>query len=318
MVNVAKPIRPMKAVNGELPTGDGWVFELKWDGMRVLGHLDDTTTLRSANEIDISHRFPELENLHEALGATAVLDGEVVALDEHGHPSFSRLQHRMHVGDRAEAVRRAADVPVGYQVFDLLHLDGHDLTGLALADRRRLLEQLVEPGAAWRVTEQFTDGPALLSHAGAHQLEGIVAKRLDSPYLAGRRARTWRKIKIRLEQEFVVAGYTRGEGGRGGSIGALVLGYWDGDELRCAGRVGTGFTAAELATLAAALAPLRVDGDPFRPPLAGPEARLVQFVRPEMVVQVGFAEWSADRRLRHPTYLGRRDDVDPGSVGVEP
>jgi len=294
------------------------VYELKWDGMRVLAHLDGRTTLRSANEIDVTHRFPELEGLHDAVGTKpAVLDGEVVALDDEGRPSFSRLQHRMHVGDRVEAVRRSGDVPVGYQVFDLLHFDGHDLTALPLRDRRRLLVDLVGPGPAWRVTDQFDDGAALLDHARTHRLEGIIAKRLDSPYVVGGRSRSWRKVKIRLEQEFLVAGTTAGAGGRGGSFGSLLLGYWDDGELRCAGRVGTGFSDGELARLRDLLAPLAADDDPFSPPLSGVERRNASFVHPEIVVQVAFAEWSPDGRLRHPTYLGQRHDVDPTDVGVE-
>lgn len=307
----------MKAVLGELPAGDGWVYELKWDGMRVLAHLGEHTDLRSTTGAAITHRFPELELLHEEVGVPAVLDGEVVALDDDGRPSFSRLQRRMHVGDRSEAVRRAADVPIGYQVFDLLHLDGHDLMGLPLADRRRLLHDLVDNGPAWRVTEQFDDGDALLALAREQRLEGVMAKRLDSAYVAGGRSSDWRKVKVRLEQEFVVAGFTTGTGGRANSFGALVLGYWDDGRLRCAGRVGTGFRDAELRRLGDMLAPLVVAEDPFEPALSGAEARATTFVAPEVVVQVAFAEWSPDDRLRHPTYLGQRDDVDPTAVARE-
>ncbi|MDH3706573.1 MAG: non-homologous end-joining DNA ligase [Acidimicrobiia bacterium] len=319
MSQVSTPIRPMKAVVGELPVGDDWVYEIKWDGMRVLAHLDDSTLLRSGNEIDVTDRFPELAELHVAVGdRTAILDGEVVALDDDGRPSFSALQRRMHVADRAEAARRSADVPVAYQVFDLLHFDRHDLTRLPLADRRRLLEELIDGGPAWRVTEQFDDGAALLAHAAEHRLEGIVAKRLDSRYDVGARSRSWRKVKIRREQDFVVAGTSAGAGGRAGSFGSLLLGYWVDGRMRYAGRVGTGFSDVELTRLAQLLAPMVVDTDPFDPPLSGVEAREVTFVRPEVVVQVGYAEWSRDGRLRHPTYLGQRHDVDAADVGVEP
>jgi len=316
---VSTPMRPMKAVLGDLPTGDGWVYEIKWDGMRVLAHLDGDTLLRSANEIEVTDRFPELAALHHAVGdRPAVLDGEVVALDDDGHPSFSALQRRMHVADRTEATRRASEVPVAYQVFDLLHFDGHDLTRLPLADRRGVLDELVEAGPAWRVIEQFDDGATLLAHAAEHRLEGIVAKRRDSTYEVGARSRSWRKIKIRREQDFVVGGTSAGAGARGASFGSLLLGYFADGSFRYAGRVGTGFNDAELRRLAALLEPLVVEADPFDPPLGGSEASAVTFVRPEVVVQVGYAEWSHDGRLRHPTYLGQRHDVDAADVGVEP
>ncbi|MDH4168300.1 MAG: non-homologous end-joining DNA ligase [Acidimicrobiia bacterium] len=309
----------MKAVLGELPVGDEWVYELKWDGMRVLAHVvDGQVRLRSGNEIDVTHRFPELEGLADVVGdRPVVFDGEVVAVDDRRRPSFSQLQHRMHVGDRVEAVRRAAEVPVGYQIFDLLHFDGHDVMPLALRDRRHLLEELVAPGPAWRLTDQFDDGVALLDHAARHGLEGLVAKQRGSRYVPGARSRSWCKVKIRLEQDFVVAGTTEGTGGRASTFGALLLGYWFEGGLRFAGRVGTGFGQAELERLSGLLAPLRTAVDPFTPRLGAADARGAAFVDPRIVVQVAYAEWSPDGRLRHPTYLGQRHDVDAADVGVE-
>lgn len=309
----------MKAVAGPLPTDDGWVYEVKWDGMRVMAHLGPSTVLRSANEIDVTVRFPELDLLGRAVGgADAILDGEVVALDDEGRPSFSALQHRMHVADRVEAERRAVEVPVAYLVFDLLHLDGHDLSTLALSARRQLLEELVEEGPAWRVTDQFDDGLALLDHVREAGLEGVVAKRLDSPYRAGARSKTWRKVKIRREQEFLVGGHTGGEGARSGRFGALLLGYREGGALQYAGRVGTGFSDRELDRLGQQLVELRSSADPFDPPLTPADGRGVSFVAPRLVVQVAFAEWSPDGRLRHPAYLGQRDDVDADEVSRRP
>ena len=311
----------MKATSGELPDGDGWGFEVKWDGMRALTFVDGPSLrVQSYNEREVTASWPELAGLPAALPATtALLDGELVATDEAGVPSFGRLQQRMHIANPAEASRRAAEVPVVYVVFDLLHLDGHDLTALPLVDRRRLLEQLVEAGPSWRTSPVHDDGPALLAAAHERGLEGVVAKRLDSPYEPGKRTRTWLKVKVRRRQEMVIGGWVPGEGTRDGRIGALLVGYHDreGDRgpLRFAGRVGTGFTQAELQRLAARLAPLATDDCPFDP--LPPRAELLRrprWVRPELVAELAFAEWTGDGRLRHPSYLGVRDDKAAADV----
>lgn len=311
----------MKAVAGDLPSGDGWAYEIKWDGMRALAIVDGASVrIVSSNERDVTASWPELAGLAEALPATtAVLDGELVATDDEGRPSFGRLQQRMHIANPAEALRRAAEVPVTYVVFDLLHLDGHDLTALPLTDRRRLLERLLEPGPSWRLSPMHEDGPALLDAAIERGLEGIVAKRIDSLYEPGRRSLSWRKVKVRRRQEMVVGGWLPGEGNREGRLGALLVGYHDqagdGLPLRFAGRVGTGFTDAELGRLGALLAPLAIDECPFEPP--PPRADLVRgphWVRPELVAELAFAEWTGDGRLRHPSYLGLRSDKPAGDV----
>lgn len=314
----------MKATAGDLPTGDGWIYEVKWDGMRALAFIDGPRVrIQSANERDVTASWPELAGLADAVPATtALLDGELVATGDAGRPSFGRLQQRMHIANPVEARRRAAEVPVTYVVFDLLHLDGHDLTGRPLADRRRLLERLLDPGPAWRCSPVHDDGPALLAAADERGLEGVVAKRLDSTYEPGKRTRTWRKVKVRRRQEMVVGGWLRGEGGRSGRIGALLVGYHDqagdGGPLRFAGRVGTGFTEAELTRLGALLAPLTCDACPFDPP--PPRANLVRgatWVRPELVAELGFAEWTSEGRLRHPSYLGLRMDKAAADVTKE-
>lgn len=310
-----RTIAPMKATAGALPEGDGWTFEVKWDGMRALTFLDHgAVRVQSVNLRDVTASWPELADLPGAVAApTAILDGELVATDASGNPSFSRLQQRMHVADPAEARRRAAAVPVTYVVFDLLHLGGHDLTAMPLRDRRRLLEQVLEPGPAWRLSPTHDDGEALAAVADEHGLEGVVAKRLDSTYDPGRRTRTWLKIKVRRRQEMVVGGWLAGEGGRHGRIGALLVGYHDaavgGTPLRYAGRVGTGFTEAELARLAARFAPLTTDECPFDPPPPRADiAKGATWLRPQLVAELAFAEWTSDGRLRHPSYLGLRDD----------
>ena len=229
-VPLPRTLVPMKATSGDLPVGEGWTYEVKWDGMRALCFVDgDRLRVQSYNERDVTVSWPELAGLPDALpAATALLDGELVATDGDGRPSFGLLQQRMHVTDPAEAARRSAEVPVAYVAFDLLHLDGHDLTGLPLTDRRRLLDQVLEPGPRWRCSPLHDDGLALLDgHRSERGLEGVVAKRLDSRYEPGKRTRTWLKVKVRLRQEMVVGGWLPGEGNRTGRIGALLVGYHD-------------------------------------------------------------------------------------------
>lgn len=316
---------PMKATSGALPLGEGWTYEVKWDGMRALVFIDgDAMRVQSYNERDVTVSWPELEGLPASLNATsAILDGELVATDADGMPSFGRLQQRMHVANAAEARRRAAEVPVSYVVFDVLHLDGHDLTGLPLSDRRRLLDQVLDPGPSWRTSPMHEDGQSLSEAADARGLEGVVAKRLGSTYEVGKRTRSWLKVKLRRRQEMVVGGWLPGEGGRAGRIGALLVGYHDragdGGPLRYAGRVGTGFTEAELARLAGITAPLEVEECPFDPP--PPRADLVRgatWLRPELVAELAFGEWTSDGRLRHPSYLGLRDDKPAADVTRDP
>lgn len=315
----------MKATAGELPTGDGWTYEVKWDGMRALAFVDHGhLRIQSANERDVTASWPELARLPDALPATtALLDGELVATDDEGRPSFGRLQQRIHIANPAEAGRRVAEVPVVYVVFDLLHLDGHDLTKLPLTDRRRLLDQVLEPSSAWRVSPMHDDGAALLMAADERGLEGVVAKRIESPYEPGTRTRTWRKVKVRQRQELVIGGWLPGEGGRAERIGSLLVGYHDEEgsagPLRFAGRVGTGYTDAELTRLAGLLAPLTTDECPFDPPPPRTEiARGATWVRPELVAELAFAEWTDDGRLRHPSYLGLRTDKAAQDVTRNP
>jgi len=317
----------MKAVVGPLPPDDtGWGYELKWDGVRVIAAVaGGQVRLTSSNGNDVTGSYPELAGLATAVGGLpVVLDGEVVALDPRGRPDFGLLQQRMHVHDPAEVGRRAARVPIAYQVFDLLSLDGHDTTGLPFAERRRLLAELLAPGPSWALSAIHDDGHALYEAAVALGLEGVMAKRLDSAYEAGRRAASWRKIKIRRQQELVVGGWAEGSGRRAGHFGALLVGYYDDDALRYAGRVGTGFDDRELARLRPLLVGLEtaIDGspapDPFVPTPPAAHRRGAHWVRPELVVEVAFGEWTQDGRLRHPSYLGQRTDKDPHEVVREP
>jgi bifunctional non-homologous end joining protein LigD len=310
----------MKATSGDLPVAEGWTYEVKWDGMRALCFVDgDHVRVQSYNERDVTVSWPELAAIPDAVPATtALFDGELVATDDQGRPSFGLLQQRMHITDPAEARRRSADVPVAYVAFDLLHLDGHDLTALPLRDRRRLLDQVLEPGPRWRCSPLHDDGPALLAAAKEAGLEGVVAKRLDSKYEPGRRTRTWLKVKVRLRQEMVVGGWLPGEGNRTGRIGALLVGYHDtpGDgPLTFAGRVGTGFKEAELVRLGRLFEDLATDECPFEPP--PPRAEILRgprWLRPVLIAELEYGEWTGDGRLRHPSYLGLRDDKPASEV----
>lgn len=312
-------VAPMKAVTSELPPAieeAAWSYEVKWDGMRIIACTDGAALqLWSGNRIDVTHRFPELASVTAAMGGrAAVLDGEVVAFDIAGLPRFSTLQGRMHIDDPKEALRRAATVPIQYMVFDIVHFDGHDLTSLPFTQRVAVLDELFEEDGAWHRVSRHDNGTDLLDAVRAQRLEGLMAKRRDSPYAPGRRSPSWRKVKVRNHAEFVVGGWLPGAGARSGRLGALLVGYYEDGRLVFAGRVGSGFNDNELDTVAALLADVARDGDPFTPPLRRVDAPGAHFVEPRMVVEVAYADWTNDGRLRHPSYLGRRFDKDPRSI----
>jgi bifunctional non-homologous end joining protein LigD len=307
-------ILPMLAGAGEIPRNeDLWSFEVKWDGVRAIAYAQPgRLRLESRNLREITAGYPEVRGLIAQIGMReAVFDGELVAFDDQGRPSFERLQRRMHV-TAASAVRRlSASTPVVYAIFDLLYLDGHNLMGRPYAERRERLEELGLSGPAWRVPAAHPGhGRQLLSATGAQGLEGIVAKRLDSRYEPGRRTGAWIKIKHIRRQELVIGGWIPGEGRRTDSIGALLMGHYEGDgddrRLRYAGRVGTGFTERTLTQLRDRLAPLRSDTAPFSPLPKLP--RNAEFVAPKLVAEVEFREWTSDGVMRAPSYKGLRDD----------
>jgi bifunctional non-homologous end joining protein LigD len=311
-------LAPMLARTGPLPAEDGrWAYEIKWDGVRAIGFaLGGRLRLTSRNGRDITPRYPELRELGRALGARdAVLDGEVVALDDAGRPSFQRLQGRMHLTSE-HAVRRLAErEPVTYVIFDLLFLDGHPLMALPYAERRERLLELGLNGTTWQTPAHHVgDGAALLEASRANGLEGVLAKRLDAPYTPGRRSQAWVKVKNVRRTDVVIGGWLPGEGNRSGRIGALLVGYYEDGELRYAGRVGTGFTQKELDRLLDVLEPLARETSPFvgrQPP------RAARFVEPRLVCTVDYGEWTHARTLRHPSYKGLRDDVPPEEVRFE-
>ena len=305
---------PMLARLAPLPADDSeWAFEIKWDGIRAIAYSEPgRLRLESRNLNEITPRWPEVRALNRALSShSAVLDGEIVAFDGDGRPSFERLQQRMHLSSDSAVRRRAKDLPAVYVLFDLLHLDGHSLMGLPYVERRERLRELDLNGPAWLTPEYHAgSGAALLAASRERGLEGIVAKRLRSPYEPGRRSTSWIKVKNTRRQEIVIGGWLPGQGRRRERIGALVAGYYDeaaGDEplLRFAGKVGTGFDEAALVELARLLAADERATSPFsgRQPPKG-----AVFVEPRHVAEVEFTEWTAEGLLRHPSYKGLRDD----------
>ncbi len=317
----------MLAVAGALPTDDaGWAFEVKWDGIRAVLFVDrGRVRAVSRNDLDLTGSFPELGHLGSFLGTTAcVLDGEIVAMGGDGRPSFSRLQRRMHVSDRRDAERRAASDPVSFVAFDLLYLEGHSLLDAPYDERRARLESLHLSGPGFTTTESFRGLPGadVLAAAVANGLEGVVAKRRDTPYRAGRRHPDWIKVKAVRAQEVVIGGWTEGRGERAGSVGALLMGLpiggpVDSSMLRYVGKVGTGFTARERATLLGTLGPLATGDSPFDSPLPRRETAGAHFVRPAVVGEVSFGEWTEAKRLRHPVWRGLRPDKSPRQVVPE-
>ena len=288
-------MEPMKAVlTDERFSDPGWIFERKLDGIRCLAFKADThVRLRSRNDLSLNGRFPEIAAALEREPATnVVLDGEVVAFDG-AQTSFARLQQR---GERP--------TPVFFYVFDVLRAAGEDVTDQPLRVRKALLRRTLAFADPIRfTTHRNCDGEAFYAEACRQGWEGLIAKRATAPYTHGR-SRDWLKFKCSAEQELVIGGYTAPRGSRT-ELGALLLGYFAGNELRYAGKVGTGFTQAMLHELASKLTPLRRDQSPFGDEI---RERSVTWVAPQLVAQVGFSEWTRDGRLRHPRFLGLRDD----------
>ena len=301
MSGLPEPIVPMKAVLTDERFSDAdWMFERKLDGIRCIAIKGDKRVrLRSRNDLSLNGRFPEVVAALEADAATDfVIDGEVVAFDG-AQTSFARLQQR---GERPAQVFLYA--------FDVLWLDGEDLTPLPLRERKaRLRRALAFHGPVRLTPHRNGDGEALFREACRKGWEGLIAKRADAPYTRGR-SRDWLKFKCSAEQELVIGGFTAPRGTRT-DLGALLLGYYADGRLRYAGKVGTGFTQATLRDLAGRLAPLRRDASPFADEV---RERDVTWAEPRLVAQVGFSEWTRDGRLRHPRFLGLRDDKDAAEV----
>jgi bifunctional non-homologous end joining protein LigD len=289
---------------------DGWLLERKFDGERCLARRDGVEVrLLSRTAKDLTATYPEVCGALERQRARAlVLDGEVVAFDGE-QTSFSRLQRRLGVTDPSGELLAA--YPVAICVFDLLELNGEDLRGRSLLDRRARLTQVLEPSAALQISEAWRgDSQRRFAQACQSGWEGLIAKRARAPYVGGR-SRDWLKLKCVWEQELVIGGYTDPAGSRA-EFGALLVGYYEDGRLRYAGRVGTGYSAATLRELGGQLRDLETSSSPFVD--ARPIPRGTHWVRPRLVAQIGFAEWTNDGRLRQPRFLGMRDDKRPAEV----
>ncbi|WP_261167298.1 ATP-dependent DNA ligase [Microbacterium sp. Marseille-Q6965] len=297
--------------------GDPWI-EFKWDGVRAIAHwTGGVLRLRARSGTDITLRYPELSNPGAASidADEAVLDGEIVALDAAGRPSFSRLQERMHLTRAMDIQRIVPRVPVRLYLFDALEVDGRDLAARPLVERREALERIAgDPGTAIDVPPVAEDLDAALETARRLDLEGVVVKDPRSPYRRGVRSEEWLKLKLTRTQSVVIGGINPGQGNREGTIGSLLLGIPDGDRLRYVGKVGTGFGDRELRRLQELLRP--VDESPFAE-VPGPQRRLARWVAPEHVGEVEFSEWTPGGSLRHPRWRGLRPDLTPGDVAVE-
>jgi bifunctional non-homologous end joining protein LigD len=323
-------LEPMLARPGEVPesNGDDWAFEIKWDGVRVLGYADrGKWCMLSRRGEDVSARYPELAPIAEKLGDhAAILDGEVVALDPEGRPRFQLIQSRMGLTSAAAIKARMKQMPVDYVIFDLLHLDGRCVRELPYLDRRKLLEGLGLDGQRWRIPRFRQGGGAELLEAARRQgLEGIVAKRTESPYRPGKRTGEWIKTRVWQRQEFVIGGHIPGEGKRLDRVGSLLVGYYDmrrselgkgeDQQLRFAGGVGSGLKEGDIDLLTRELKRRRRETSPFDVGAPrGPKAKLAVWCEPELVCEVSWTEWTNEGTLRQPAFKGMRDDKDPREV----
>ncbi|MBV9411522.1 MAG: non-homologous end-joining DNA ligase [Acidimicrobiia bacterium] len=300
-----------------LPSPDeSYAYEFKWDGVRALTYVrNGEAHVESRNLLDVTGQYPEVAGVADKLaGRTAVLDGEIVALAKKGRPSFQLLPGRMHIGSAVEVQRRMVETPVAYLVFDVLYLDGNSTMRLPYTERREVLESLPIAGPCCQIPPTtFGNGEAVVEASKKTGLEGVMAKRVDSIYEVGKRSRAWLKVKNHRGQEFVIGGWSTGEGRRAGTIGALLLGYYDADgKLLYAGHVGTGFTDKLLAELQKEMAPLTRPDSPFDTPVA--RVKNATFVEPKLVGEVQFAEWTREGTLRQPSFKGLREDKDPRKV----
>ncbi|TGN64186.1 DNA ligase [Nocardioides eburneiflavus] len=292
-----------------VPTGAQWLHEVKWDGVRVLVDVrDGVVRMTSRNDNDVTPAWPELSD--PPLGTRDLLvDGEVIALNDHGVPDFRVLQHRMHVRNAREVARLVKSVPATLMVFDLLRLDGEDLTGRPLEERRALLEELPLGDSTWQVPAAYDDGDMLFAATLQQGLEGVVSKRRTSRYRFDQRSEDWRKLAHRHRGSFVVGGW-RPQIGTPDRLAALLVGEMTPDGLLYRGRVGSGIAGATSSRLAALLTPLATDASPFADEVPRVDAAGTFWVEPRVVVDVD-THGLGYERLRQPSFQGVRDDLSP-------
>jgi bifunctional non-homologous end joining protein LigD len=317
-----RSVKPMLAVQGALPKdGGSWAYEVKWDGARAIVYSEGgRVTVRSRSDRDVTASFPELADLGEFLGMSpVVLDGEIVALGEDGRPSFARLQNRLHIGDPREARRRAGNDPITFVAFDLLYAEGRSLMNHSYDERRAQLESLHIAGAHFTTADSFRDvsGRDVLRATVANGLEGLVAKRRDSLYRPGRRVAEWVKVKTLQTQDVVIGGWTEGKGAREKTLGALLMGIPGSQGLHYAGKVGTGFNERDQRELLDALGRLEARSSPFVDAIPAADAKVAHYVRPELVGEVAYGEWTPAGRLRHPRWTRLRTDKVAAEVSRE-
>jgi bifunctional non-homologous end joining protein LigD len=308
-------IHPMLAISIEKPFDNPeYVFEIKWDGYRAVSFIEDSRArLVSRNQNDLTGRYPELHQLPDFVKAeTAILDGEVVALDEHGRASFSLMQQRTGIREHGRRVSARSDIPVLYYVFDLIYIDGYDLRRVSLEERKQVLAEILTSTGPLRYSDHFDQGTKLFEAAKQQGIEGIVAKRRGSCY-EERRSREWLKIKITQTLDCVIGGYTDSEGSRQ-YFGSIVLGLYDKKgNLIHVGQAGTGFTQSTLKQIFSLLKDRETNRNPFH---GNVDARRVHWIKPELVAEIKFTEWTHETadgglKLRAPVFMGLREDKDP-------
>jgi bifunctional non-homologous end joining protein LigD len=305
----------MLATAAELPAGTGWAYEFKWDGVRALGHWHDgRLRLYARSSAEITVAYPELAGLGPALAGAgitdAILDGEIVVLDEHRRPSFMALSERMHVREPGRAKQLSATQPVTYMIFDVLAANGTDITGVPYSERRGWLEHLADrlgDTQRWMVPPRFADGEATLAASQDLAIEGVVAKRLSSVYRPGVRTPDWVKVKHELTGDFVIGGWRPGRR----ALGAVLVGSPTAGGLKYRGRVGGGISAANEQDLLTRLAALRIPRSPFTGPLPREDGKGASYTRPELVVEVRYGNLTPEGRLRFPRFVRLRPDKTP-------
>jgi bifunctional non-homologous end joining protein LigD len=308
-------IHPMLATLVDDPFDDPqWIFETKWDGFRSVCFVQDAKVrFVSRNQIDMTPQYPELAGLAKHVKAKeAILDGEIVALDKDGMPRFQLLQPR--VGRKSGLGSLRGHGHIVYYVFDLLYLDGQDITSCPLVERKALLEKILKPADFVKFSEHIeAEGKAFFKEIERFQLEGMMAKRADGPYVP-KRSRDWLKVKTVQRSEVVIGGYTAPRGSRS-HFGALVVGLYRGGDLHYVAHVGGGFNQRGLAEIYKLMQPLKTKHSPF---VDAPKTNEpVEWLKPKLVGEVKFSEWTADYRLRHPVFVGLREDKKPEDCRFE-